>query len=716
MATRLHVRFGRLRFPVSGRLGVRRFVVGMAGVLLLAPASLAAGPLAPDEIPPPTSPIDPAALQAARALAQVQRDLDRGDYASAQFSLARARGADLLTDYVSLFEARMLLVTGHPGKAVEAARRGREAHAGTPVAVAFSELLGEALLAKGDEAGARAAWQVAYQATHSPDRRALLEERILASHERTGTLSLALQQSGSDTAVADGSRLPAGMARDLRTDLSADEWLERADQAMEDGHSEDAIAAYDAALAAGLDEKATRHARRERGHALFRIRRYDEALTAFGTLLPEPEARFWYARSLARAGRVNEAVRSFETIGGARDARYGTWSLYLAGTLLEDNGQTERAMALYEQVARQDPTERGLDALWRVGWSAYGHEKYQHAREVFVELAKRSEPIDALRPRYWAARAAEGLGKRGEAKRELRAIALEYPFSYYGWRAGERLGKESLASQASGDAGTRRLPSGPSQIDPREVERVELLLEADLRDFAAEELGTIVDRARGLDDRKALGRLYVRTGDYHRAQRLVVDAYRDSLSRGIQPGNESLWWLSWPPAYREVVTDVFPRDAVIDPALVWAIMREESGYRPWVTSSAGARGLLQIMPTTGAQLAQKKGYTDFEPDDLYTPRVNIDLGAAYLDELGRRFPGRLSAAIGSYNAGPTAVNGWLQGSEKDRDDDAWVEDIPYHQTRAYVKRVLRSLHVYRTMYPPAALLPPTAPARVAREG
>jgi len=89
---------------------------------------------------------------------------------------------------------------------------------------------------------------------------------------------------------------------------------------------------------------------------------------------------------------------------------------------------------------------------------------------------------------------------------------------------------------------------------------------------------------------------------------------------------------------------------------------------------------------------------DFDPDDLFTPQVNIALGSAYLDELGRRFPGRLSAAIGSYNAGPRAVNSWLRGKQADLDDDAWVEDIPYDQTRNYVKNVLRSLEVYRVLY------------------
>ena len=95
--------------------------------------------------------------------------------------------------------------------------------------------------------------------------------------------------------------------------------------------------------------------------------------------------------------------------------------------------------------------------------------------------------------------------------------------------------------------------------------------------------------------------------------------------------------------------------------------------------------------------------------------MNIALGAAYLDELARRFPGRLSAAIGSYNAGPRAVRSWLRGANATKEDDAWVEDIPYKQTRSYVKRVLRSLHVYQSFYGDEALMGNASAAVASRD-
>ena len=134
----------------------------------------------------------------------------------------------------------------------------------------------------------------------------------------------------------------------------------------------------------------------------------------------------------------------------------------------------------------------------------------------------------------------------------------------------------------------------------------------------------------------------------------------------------------------------------VAPELVYAVMREESGYRPRVLSVSGARGLLQLMPETAERVAASEQMHGFSIDDLFVPRVNIRLGSAYLRQLVARFPGRPSAAIGSYNAGPHAVARWLDGNTDS--DDEWVEAIPYEQTRNYVKRVLRSAHAYRVLY------------------
>jgi soluble lytic murein transglycosylase len=130
---------------------------------------------------------------------------------------------------------------------------------------------------------------------------------------------------------------------------------------------------------------------------------------------------------------------------------------------------------------------------------------------------------------------------------------------------------------------------------------------------------------------------------------------------------------------------------------VYAIMREESGFRPRALSPVGARGLLQLMPETGARLAAELGLEPPSPDALYEPALNVRLGTRLLGGLLREFEGRLPPAIGGYNAGAAVVRRWLAGAGNLAEDE-WVEAIPYDETRAYVRRVLRSLHAYRMLY------------------
>ena len=128
-------------------------------------------------------------------------------------------------------------------------------------------------------------------------------------------------------------------------------------------------------------------------------------------------------------------------------------------------------------------------------------------------------------------------------------------------------------------------------------------------------------------------------------------------------------------------------------------MREESGFRPGVMSSAGAMGLLQLMPETARRTAARMGAPALEDSEmLFAPATNIALGSAYLDYLAERFPNQTSAIIASYNAGPAAVASWRTRGSAKMEDDVWVEEIPYAQTRSYVRRVLRSLHAYRSFY------------------
>lgn len=671
-------------------------VLGLSTVGTVATAgSLHEGPGGTD----PLAALTPAQRAGAKALGMARAHLEDGRIAMARSTLAHVGTAEALAGYAELLRVRILIAEGRGDEAVRVASRALEdpkAAESDALRAALGVLRGEALALVGDTSGAELAWNAVLDSAGTRDEavRESIQLAIVESRQRTGSLEsgidprVLLDRNYADVAVAT-EQVPESL-------LAGPIVLERAQAALDSGHPDEALRLYDTAIAKTLDPEQARRAKMGRARSLFRERKYQSAAKAYGALLPDVEARFWRARSLARSGDVDGSLEEFARVAEGEDGELASWALYLAGTLYEDRAEMDRAIDAFRRAAAFEAyPKRMRQALWREGWAQFRTKAWNDARSTFTTLAERTDdPIAALRPLYWGARAAGRAGQAEKERSELEALSRDFPLTYYGWRARERLGLESGGLAAP----DRSLAEGTRRVDDETIERAALLIEAGLEDLARDELRFAARRVRGFHDRTQVGVLLARVGDYHRANELVVIAYADSLARGLQPGREALWWLAWPPAHRETIEAVFPKDASIAPALVQAIMREESHYRVDARSSVGALGLLQLMPSTAAQLAREHDRPDFAVEDLFDPETNIALGARYLDQLVRRFDGRLSAAIASYNAGPRRVSTWLRGDAAGIEDDVWVENIPYDQTRAYVKRVQRSLHVYERFY------------------
>jgi soluble lytic murein transglycosylase len=147
------------------------------------------------------------------------------------------------------------------------------------------------------------------------------------------------------------------------------------------------------------------------------------------------------------------------------------------------------------------------------------------------------------------------------------------------------------------------------------------------------------------------------------------------------------WAETHPHAYgRDVAAAA--RKYGLDPDLLFAVMRVESVYQRRIISHAGAIGLMQIMPRTGRLIADKMGRSDATSTDLLDPRVNLEFSAWYLSSLLERMDGRLPLAIASYNGGPHNVRKWIRSYGEQMPLDAFLERIPFAETKRYVRRVL----------------------------
>ena len=135
----------------------------------------------------------------------------------------------------------------------------------------------------------------------------------------------------------------------------------------------------------------------------------------------------------------------------------------------------------------------------------------------------------------------------------------------------------------------------------------------------------------------------------------------------------------------------------LDPLLVAAVVKVESGFNERARSPKGALGLMQVMPETGAWVARQLSWPEFHPDMLYDPERNLTIGTWYLRHLANTFDGNLVVALAAYNAGQTRVQQWLAEQRWDGREET-LADIPFGETRRYVRRVLDTMDTYIWLY------------------
>jgi soluble lytic murein transglycosylase-like protein len=264
---------------------------------------------------------------------------------------------------------------------------------------------------------------------------------------------------------------------------------------------------------------------------------------------------------------------------------------------------------------------------------------------------------------------------------------------YYRQRAAARL---AAAGKKVSAALPAVLAPGGHAGERLHAEKARALRGLGLLDEAAEEYR---EQAAGRpEDREALGEACHAFLDMERYDRALWLGKRLLLPLFLQERKlpvREYWQCLYPLGYPRDVNGR-AREQALDPLLVTAVMREESGFGPGVVSRVGARGLMQVMPGTADRIAREQ-HLPAGAAALDAPEANVRFGVAHLAELARVYNGNLTLVLAGYNAGKQAVQRWLaRGGFPD--EEAFVEDIPYAETRNYVKRVLGSYHRYQQVY------------------
>ena len=487
-----------------------------------------------------------------------------------------------------------------------------------------------------------------------------------------------------------------------------------------------------------------------RAEALISRHRYTDAADEYRNLVnaaspdERPRMQLALADALHRGGRNRDAKQVLDSLGSL-SGELNAQRLYLLGQVAFAANDNDMFYRTVDELRQVDPTslwleqallsaanlhlvhheyDQALDSFreaqqrfpdgprasyvhWKAAWLTLRQGRNEDAKKAFEEqIALYPSGGETPAALYWRARLAEEDNQFGLARAFYQKLSDRYRNFYYAELARQRL--KSLP--AAGDATTQyalldRIPPLDSSgkvtdsdppADELHVQKAELLANGGLVDFAVRELQAAASTDGGSWAPAETAQLYVETGHYDRAIEYMKHSAPNYFALDIPDLPRKYWEALFPKPYW---ADLKRSSAAngLDPYLVASLIRQESEFNPVAVSRANAVGLMQLLPKTGKLVAKESKLKRYNPSQLYTPAVNMQLGTRYFRGMVDKFGGSFEYALAAYNAGSDRVNEWLaQG--KYRDPQEFVESIPFTETREYVQAILRNASVYKQLY------------------
>lgn len=496
-----------------------------------------------------------------------------------------------------------------------------------------------------------------------------------------------------------------------------------------------ALAAFDRYLASTSAHDGT--VLHYRALTLRALGQYAEAVSAWDKFIQGyPENRYWAAawseKATTQWAYLNQYMEAAETLqkyaNAAPTSPYAAPYLIQAARIYERANRLEDAARLWETASAQYPSDAGAgEAIFQAGIAHYRRGDYQSALEDFQRgLLFALESSDRARVQLWIGKTQLALGNQQEAQNAWKAGQALDQTDYYSLRARDLLlGIEPFqpAPQYKFEydlAAERReaanwllikfnLPletdlSGPGELaNNPQFQRGMEFWQVGLYDNARLEFEALRKAVQSdASNCFRLGNHLLDIGLY----RPGIFALRQVLTlSGLDEHSAS---LAAPPYFGHVrygfyyAELIFPAAAEygFDPVFITSVIRQESLFEGFVRSNAGARGLMQIIPSTGAGIAEQLGWPpDYTEESLYSPAVSVRMGTYYLNNNRRLLDGDLYAALAAYNSGPGNASIWH--SLANGDPDLFLEIVRFKETRDYIRHIYETYSIYRSIYGPA---------------
>jgi soluble lytic murein transglycosylase len=369
----------------------------------------------------------------------------------------------------------------------------------------------------------------------------------------------------------------------------------------------------------------------------------------------------------------------------------------LAVLCIEEQDTQKARTVLEELVAFSEGHAEYAEALWRLGWILWDMSLFSEAEKTWTQLSDFAKDSDySAATLYWRARALEKMGKPLLARGLFRQTYSRFPYSYYGILAAAKLPSDSLATPSAQTPCLEPLSCEENlQLNPH-WEKFCLLEHLRLSDLALQEWPAAKEElgeSPGLWWRQTA--LLQDLGKPMQAWQVL----RDHLNSCLLRADSTLPELFWRVAYPLDFDDMVKKDCAanhLDVHFMLGLICQESHFQANAASSAGAIGLMQLMPNTARRLSPKLGLS-YSSKRLADPEYNIALGAAYFAQLLSEFNGDSILALAAYNAGESRAQAWDE--EFGGETDVFVEHIPFRETRLFIKRIVQNRAAYRRLYP-----------------
>ncbi|MCG9127292.1 transglycosylase SLT domain-containing protein [Candidatus Poribacteria bacterium] len=406
-------------------------------------------------------------------------------------------------------------------------------------------------------------------------------------------------------------------------------------------------------------------------------------------------AHYRIAQCYHAKGSLTTAIKQLESF-----VKTYSWSeladnaLYDIAQIYEKREKTESALNAYSRLIDIDPGGEYADlAAWRIGWRRFDQKKYEESYTAFKGL-KENFPNNryAMGAHFWMAKIREKQNQP-EAAHKIYTEVAKARYWYYSARA------KALLGITSSELVPKAVPDAKLSVQDVCPDQVLSLMGLRLYEDAIYLLKRHISIVSNPDPfcYYALIMSYESLAMYDKA-REVADMVLDSPSFDQHSSSELVKLRRWLyPLHYENFVNKYSKQYNVDKALIFAMILEESRYRRDAISWAGAIGLMQIMPSTGRELARQLKIRRFRSSMLKDPEINIRMGTKYIGYLNSIFDNDPMLVSGAYNGGPGRMKRWLD-SKQIKDIDEFVEKITIRETRLHIKKVINSYDNYIEIY------------------